>query len=120
MEQPSQSPPNPAFLVRRTIRLTGALSAEQESVLRELDGVLAIEPKSDSCRIAVRYNTARTTYKVLLQALQSAGASVHKGVIQRLRTVWYGYVDDNARRNAESTGGACCSQPDKVYLSRHK
>ncbi len=120
MEHPVRSALSRAFVLARRFRLAQPLPAALRQRLAEMPGVQELETVKTGRYLIVRYDVLCLTYGLLQQALLEGGASLHNGLGQRLRAAWYGYVDDNARHNAGARGGACCSQPDKVYLSRHK
>ena len=50
-----------------------------------------------------------------LKQLDKAGIACASGAWWRVKSAWYGFLDENAHANAHSQGGACCNRPPSTH-----
>jgi hypothetical protein len=105
--------PKGPFDVKRKILLA---PVNDEKLRDALEQLKAIEPVID-LRVDQRGNL-RITYDascVSIRDIESLLDNTHihraSGLGWRIKSAWYHFLDDNARSNALSRGGACCSRP---------
>jgi hypothetical protein len=108
------SDPN-AFLVRRTVPLAEAPAAPEAS----LNALRAIEPIVEASvagrTLRLRYDASCVGFADIERLLGEAGIVPARGLAWRWRSAWYRFLDANARSNAQSGGGACCSRPPSPW-----
>lgn len=104
---------NEAFTVTRTIPIVAAASGHVERVIESLENLepVAYARVTGSDRLQVRYDASCFGFRELEHLLDDAGIVRPFGLWWRLRAAWYAFVDQNARSNARSGGGACCNRP---------
>lgn len=106
-------PAQGAFDVERKIPVAaGAMGPLQEAV-RQLR---AMEPVSEAQvdkqgRLRVAYDASRIGMSDIEALLDQSGIARATGFWPKLKLAWYRYLDENARANARSGGGACCNRP---------
>ncbi len=114
------------FVVTRRLRAAVPLEETQAKqaveVIGALEGVSAVVATGRRrSGLRVTYDASRIGFGALRKALQEAGLTPVSGPWSRLRAAWFNYLDTNARANAGTSGGSCCSSPSDVYASRkHK
>lgn len=108
-----------AFLVRRTLLLP---ALDQEALERAAQTLRAIEPIAEvrigKGRLYLRYDASCVGFADIERLLSEAGVPLPQGFGWRWRAAWYRFLDANARSNALSRGGACCSRPPSPWPGR--
>jgi hypothetical protein len=102
---------NKAFAVTRTIPLRDADALE-----RAMDSLKRIEPieyatAAGKNRLRIRYDASCVGFREIERLLDEAHVSRPNSLWWRLKSGWYAFLDQNARSNAMSGDGACCSRP---------
>ena len=124
MDNNQQKQPNSAFVARRKVSVLGVHDRNSLKViceqLSDMSGIQSIEQELDNNRIVVVYDTAKIGFNVIEKAFSDAGYSLLNNRWERFKYAWYRYLDENAKANAESKDGACCSNPSYIYAKRHK
>ena len=105
------------FVVTRNIPLLPAAAARREEVIRQLQ---AMSPVLDvrinrRGRLLIRYDASCVGIPDIERILDKAGIGRPDSYWWRLKSAWYRFLDDNARSNAKSRGGACCSRPPSPW-----
>lgn len=110
---------NEAALLRRTVVLQGACQDGVEK-LRTLPAMAWAETSPSQNNIHMRYDVTQIDIDSVMTVLREAGCILRHNWRDRTRMAWYRYVEGNARKNFQSSGGACCSTPTSVYTAQHK
>lgn len=87
--------------------------------LTQQPGVWGVELDLQHDRIHVRYDNALIGVEMLVEALRNAGYPPRQRFLDRLKYGWWRYLDENARGNATSSSGPCCSNPAALH-ARHR
>lgn len=105
-----------AFVVKRTIPLASTPADTLDAGVRALR---AIEPITDvhldGDTLRIRYDASCVGFREIEQLLAGSGIVPAAGLWWRCRSAWYRFLDSNARSNALSGGGACCSRPPSPW-----
>ncbi len=103
-----------AFEVSRSIPLASMSDLEQGmQALRAIEPITHVHLHGKSLRI--RYDASCVGFKEIEQLLADAGIVPATGLSWRCRSAWYRFLDANAKSNALSGGGACCSRPPSPW-----
>lgn len=105
-----------AFQVRRTIPLA---NARPEKIEQAVQTLRAAEWLSDvhveGRRLRVAYDASAVNFRDIERLLDAAGMQRPASLWWRCQSAWYRFLDANARSNALSRGGACCSRPPSPW-----
>ncbi len=106
---------SPASEVKRSMALLHASPDQVESASATLR---SLEPISEVCfegntRLRIRYDATCVGFGDIERLLGEAGIQRAEGAWWRFKSAWYRFLDNNARSNAISGGGACCNRPPK-------
>lgn len=103
----------PASEVKRSIPVLPLAPSELESVSVQLSENESIrEVHIDGCtRLQLRYDASSIGFRDIEYILDQAGIQRPDSVLWRFKAALYRFLDDNARSNALSQGGACCNRP---------
>ncbi|MFH1816355.1 MAG: hypothetical protein ABIK08_00065 [Pseudomonadota bacterium] len=101
------------FDVSRRIPLAPVAAEKLQDAVRQLT---ALDPILDACvdrhgRLRISYDTSSVGIRDIEALLDSAGIARARGAGWRMKSAWYRFLDENARANAHSQGGACCNRP---------
>jgi hypothetical protein len=105
-----------AFQVRRTIPLAGVPPeklAQGVQMLRAIEWIDDV--RVDESRLHVRYDASGVNFRDIERLFDEAGLQRPTSLWWRCRFAWYRFVDTNARSNALSKAGACCSRPPSPW-----
>ena len=104
---------NEPFTVTRTIPIAATGSGQLERAIDRLEHVEAVAyaKAARTDRLQVRYDASCFGFTELERLLDEAGIGRPTTLWWRFRAAWYAFVDQNARSNARSGGGACCNRP---------
>lgn len=110
--KPSKGP----FDVTRKISLAPAPTEKLQDAVRRLT---SIEPIIDTHvdrhgQLRISYDASRVGIRDIEAMLDKAGIACTSGFWWRLKSAWYRFLDENAKSNARSGGGACCNRPPSV------
>ncbi len=110
------------FAVTRTVRTADVPPERLDRVARGIEGTEGILQASVGRRgrLRVRYDASCVGFWDVERMLDEAGVALSRGVGWRLKSAWYRFLDQNARANAVSKGGACCSNPVDVFAKRRR
>lgn len=124
MSEKHQEKPNSAFVVHRSLPVPGVHDQSSTQVIHdclgELEGVQEVDIDLARKKVRVVYDAGQIGFEAIEKVLIDAGYPLADNGWVRFKTGWYRYVDENARANAQSKGGACCSNPSDIYAKRHK
>ena len=108
-------------VVRRGVALASPVAAAEATALQrtleELDGVRQARVHRRRDRLTLRYDVMGTDYGSVLAVLAGEGCLPHPGLLQRLRSRLFPFLDANARANATARPG-CCNRPPAGYRRR--
>lgn len=105
------------FDVDRTIPLLPAAANALEEALLKMS---AIEPVTDARvdhrgQLRIRYDASIVGIRDIERLLDESGVGRPSSTGWRFKSAWYRFLDGNARSNALSKGGACCSRPPTLW-----
>ena len=111
-----------AFDVTRKIPLAPAAAETLQNAVRQLTDVDSIlDAHIDRHgQLRVSYDTSGVGISDIEALLDHAGIARASGAGWRLKSAWYRFLDENARANAHSRGGACCNRPPSAHGTRDK
>jgi hypothetical protein len=119
MEPPKPGYNSLSFQVRRAIRLA---DAQPENLARAVQALKTIDWINDvrvqGGHLRVHYDASIVNFRDIERVLDLAGLHQPAGLSWRCRSAWYRFLDANARSNALSKGGACCSRPPSPRQDR--
>ena len=117
-DQDSGSSVNRRFAVEA---LNDSLHAQTVArALTQQPGVRGITLDLQHDCIHVRYDNALISVESVVEALRNAGYPPRQRFLDRLKYGWWRYLDENARGNATSSTGPCCSNPATLHARRHR
>lgn len=104
------------FDVTRKILLAPAAAEKLKDAAQQL---MAVEPIIDARvdqrgRLRISYDASCVGIRDIEALLDKAGIARASGAWWWLKSVWYRFLDENAKSNARSEGGACCNRPPSV------
>jgi hypothetical protein len=111
---------NGPFDVTRKIPLQFVAAEQlQEAArkLRAIEGVIDAQVDEEGT-IRVSYTASRTGLRDIEVFLDKSGIARTGGLWSKLKLAWYRFLDENAKANAGSGGGACCNRPPPVPHGR--
>ena len=124
MNNTDVSKPNDAFVVHRKISIPAIKGKDCILIIRELfsgiNGIQKFRINVDKKNIHMTYDASQIGFGDIERLLREYGYPVSGSWWSRHKSGWYRYLDENARANAQSKGGACCSNPSDIYAKRHK
>lgn len=100
------------FDVDRTIPVLPVAADTLEEAIRK---VTALEPVIDAHadprgQLRIRYDASSIGIRDIERLLDESGVRRPSNAWWRFKSAWYRFLDDNARTNAHSSGGACCNR----------
>ncbi|MGB5062497.1 MAG: heavy metal-associated domain-containing protein [Candidatus Competibacter sp.] len=115
---------NSDFSVSRRFSVEGLNdSLRAQTVARALTqqpGVRGVKLDLQHDCIHVRYDNAMIGVETVVEALKNAGYPPRQRFLDRLKYGWWRYLDENARSNATSASGPCCSNPTTIHAQRRR
>jgi len=115
---------NDAFVVQRSLRVSSVHPQNDVKALHHSlatkKGVKTVDIDTNRTRLRITYDAAQIGFDVIEKILANAGYPPDVSWWSRIKSGWYRYLDENARINAKSKGGACCSNPSDIYANRRK
>jgi len=108
------------FDVTRRIPLAPAAAETLQNAVRQLNAVDSIlDARIDRHgKLRISYDSTSVGIRDIEAWLDSAGVARASGTGWRLKSAWYRFLDENARANARSRGGACCNRPPSAHGPR--
>lgn len=105
--------------LKRIVPLLPAAPEKLDALISRLESIEPIsEARLDSGgRLRIRYDASCVSIRDIERFMDEAGVARPSGAWWRFKSAWYRFVDDNARSNALSAGGACCSRPPSPWRS---
>ena len=101
--------------VRRRFKLAGASAPVQgkkvEHMLTQIPGVLGVSPDLTRNVVQVRYETTKTDYEAIRDALAASGFAPPGDRWAQWRARWWQYLDLTSRDNAGIKPSPCCNKP---------
>lgn len=112
------------FAVHRTIVVRGLNSEHDSRMIRQylerLKGMSRVVCNVERQRLTLVYDAAQLNFRTIEDALVASHHPVSETRWARLKAGLYRYLDENAKANMASKGGACCSNPSEIYARRQK
>lgn len=68
----------------------------------------------------ISYDTSCIGIRDIETVLDAADIVRAPGYWWKLKSMWYGYLDENSKANAHAGGGACCNRPPSAFSRRTK
>lgn len=101
------------FVVSRNIPLKPFEEETLQEAIRNLmERNLIVGARADSPnRLHISYDASCVGIRDIETWLEEAGIFIDHGFSWRLKSSWYAFLDENAKSNARSSGGACCNRP---------
>jgi hypothetical protein len=111
---------NGLFDVNRKIPLEAVAAEQLQEVMRQLR---AMEPVFDAevasqGQLRIAHDASRIGLRDIEMLLDKSGIARSGGLWSKLKLAWYRFLDENAKANAGSGGGACCNRPPPVPHGR--
>lgn len=105
-----------AFQVKRTIPLANFQPETRKHALQSLETHKWLcDVRFDGQSLRVSYDASGVNFRDIERLLDEANLKRPSSFWWRLKAAWYRYLDSNARSNALSRGGACCSRPPSPW-----
>jgi NADP-dependent 3-hydroxy acid dehydrogenase YdfG len=105
-----------AFEVTRTIPVHDAQPEKLQQLANTLQAIESIaEVRVDDGRLHLRYDASSVGFQDIERLFNEAGLQRPTSLWWRCRSAWYRFLDTNAKSNALSKGGACCSRPPSPW-----
>lgn len=100
------------FDVDRTIPLRPVSADMFEEAVRHMNAFESVIDAHIDRRgqLRIRYDATSVGIRDIERLLDESGVGRLSNAWWRLKSAWYGFLDDNARTNAHSSGGACCNR----------
>lgn len=112
------------YVVKRNISFVPLNGGQQLSdllaALAARQGMIDVSADPRRSRLRIRYDVKQLLFDDVVQILSSHGLAISTDRWMRLKGNWYRMLDENARGNANSKGGACCSNPTEIYARRNR
>lgn len=116
MESSKRARDATAFGVRRTIPLADVGHEKLEEAVQSLRAIEWVgDLRVDGRRLRLRYDASAVNFRDIERLLDELGLQRATGLWWRCKSAWYRFLDTNARSNALSRGGACCSRPPSPW-----
>lgn len=110
---------NKAYVEDRIVSVPNIHSEHCEEVLHEyfddMAGMLDMEVDHNRATVRLVYDSSEVGFDQIELMLATAGYPVADTYWSRMKSAMYRFKDENARSNAHSTAGTCCSHPRGVY-----
>jgi len=102
-----------AFVVSRNIPLKAVEGSKlQDAISSLLSRNLVVGARlGERNRLHVSYDASCVGIRDIETWLDESNIDRDSGFGWRLKSVWYAFLDENAKSNARSSGGACCNRP---------
>jgi len=105
-----------AFELTRKIPLAQSAKEKWQTAARQL---MTVEPVIDARVdqrgiLRIRYDASAIGIHDIASLLDELGIPRNADLWWKLKLAWFAYVDENARANAHTSGGACCNRPPAV------
>jgi hypothetical protein len=80
-------------------------------ILRVLPGIRDTATDAGRHRLTLVYDATQMDDERVRNALAQAGFPAGAGAWERLKGIWFRYLDETVRENAEAAPRPCCSNP---------
>lgn len=94
---------------RLTTSLTPELTSRLTGTIEHMTGIHSIRIEG-SC-VEISYDLMQVTAEQIEHRLAQAGARPGNGWVNRLRSGWIHYIEENELDNLAEAPGACCNRP---------
>jgi hypothetical protein len=104
------------FDVSRKIPLAPVADEKLQAALKQLtaiEPIINVHGDARGC-LRITYDASCVGIREIEALLDKAGIARAPGFRWRLKSAWYRFLDENAKSNARSSGGACCNRPPSV------
>jgi len=88
--------------------------------LTQQPGVQSIRIDFNHGHICICYDNTIVGVEAVVEGLKNAGYPLRQRFWDRLKYTWWRYLDENARSNATSVNGPCCSNPATLHAQRRR
>ncbi len=104
---------NSSFVVSRNIPLKPCKAEKLQEAIGNLVArdLLVGARMTTRNRLHVSYDASCAGIRDIETWLGEAGIPIAPGFGWRLKSSWYAFLDENAKSNSRSSGGACCNRP---------
>jgi hypothetical protein len=111
---------NGSFIVVIKISIGPTSEKKLQLVVRQLEAMEAIidARAGQKNQLYISYDSSRLGIRDIETVLDGAGVERATGYWCQLKSMWYAYLDANAKASAHSGGGACCNRPPSRYVRR--
>lgn len=105
------------FDVDRTIPVLPVAADSLEEAIRKMTSLEpVIYAHADSHgQLRIRYDASSIGIRGIERLLDESGIGRSFSAWWRFKSAWYRFLDDNARTNAHSSGGACCNRAPTLW-----
>ena len=113
MSEPQAKVGKGPFDVDRTIPLRPVAADTLDAAvqkMRAIDSIIDVHIDRRS-HLRIRYDASSIGIRDIEPLLDEAGTGRPSSLWWRFKSALYRFLDDNARSNALSRGGACCNRP---------
>lgn len=115
---------NEEYLVSRSLPLdlTGCTQQEFAQLLSELDQIIGLDALSfdaESEILQLNYDATHVDFDQLQSCLQQHNVQLKPGLINRLKSGYYEFVDENIKANAEHQPQCCHSLGASPVNKKH-
>ncbi|HUW28635.1 MAG TPA: hypothetical protein VMV97_08490 [Sulfuriferula sp.] len=109
-------PSKGSFAVTRKIPLAPAAAEKLQNAIQQLTAIeTIIDAHVDRHgQLRISYDASSVGIRDIEALLDKAGIARTSGFWWRLKSAWYRFLDENAKSNARSGGGACCNRPPSM------
>jgi len=104
------------FDVTRKISLAPTAAEKLQNAIQQLTFIESIlDAHLDGHgQLRISYDASSVGIRDIEALLEKAGIACTSGFWWRLKSAWYRFLDENAKSNAISGGGACCNRSPSV------
>lgn len=100
------------FDVVRTIPVRPVAADALGETIRKMNALAPVIDAHINPRgqLRIRYDASSVGMRDIERLLDESGVRCPSNAWWRFKSAWYRFLDDNARTNAHSSGGACCNR----------
>ncbi len=87
---------------------------ELKTTLAGIDGIDQIHVDRKSGGIDIEYDLLKTNLKSIEQKINESGYVIHDNLLNRIKSRFIRFTEENERDSLNAPPMPCCSQPDKI------
>lgn len=105
------------FDVTRKISLVPTAAEKLQDAVQQLTAIeLIIDAHVDRHgQLRISYDASSVGIRDIEALLDKLDIARKSDIWWRLKSAWYRFLDENAKSNARSGGGACCNRPPSAH-----